>query len=459
MAKALETETEKGKYLCSECQTEFYGKKCPQCGNDKKNLALAPDGIDQELHRTNRVFGSIKDLRTSGEILDPDTVMRDEAVRVQLEEMQGNLRDSYVMKSQIKKKELELEIMRKESALKAEKEALEGKNSPPPQRKGQFGYQDPYYPPGMEQPQSFFPPANAQTAVMSHLMKMNKENRQEFLDSLANADPAAIATLSSLVAPAAQPAYPNPYAMPPWMHPIYAQQAPPQQQQSGPDPMELAVSIINTVSELMKNNQPQGDGGGLLNLYKEQMSDLRSEIKELRNRPPPSASIAELKPVLDDLASIKAQLANGGAGKKDALSSVREITGVIKDLEEMGLVQKPGPSGKSVEEELKLKEFDHKVKMDEKKVELDEKKISAEKVRSEMAKGMLGAMFNRSLEKKAGASDKPVAGNRPTAVVKPVVGQGQVVERPPEIVAEYPVEGAHVYETRAPVKRAATGVI
>ena len=455
-----EVEVEKSRYQCADCGVEFFGKKCPQCGNDKVNIVLAPDGIDQKLH-TKGVMWSVKDLSPASEITNPDNIMREEAARVQLEEMQNNMRDSYVMKSQIKKKELELEFMRKDAQLKEEKAVLEGPRQPPGSNgRGQVGqnYQDPYginmgMPSSM--PQSLFPPSNPQAAVMTHLMKMKKEERAEFLSSLADADPQAVSTLTSLVSPA--PTYqPQMYPgmnIPPWMMPAYNQ---PQMQQQK-DPFELAVSIINAVSELSGGNQPRPSGDSeVLQLYKEQLKEMREELKEMRLRPVNAVQSPDLRSVLDEISSLKTQMA-GVRGGNDIVSKVKELASIITDLESAGLVQKPGSEGKTVDDEIRVKQFEHQVKMDEKRAAIDEQKLNTEKTRSEVAKGMLGAMFQRSLAKN---TEKEDAGPKVQLIKPSVVGSSVRTSVQPSVVVEkFPVEGAVVYESRPSVKKIASEVL
>ena len=53
----------KAHYICDTCETEFSGTECLECGNRKGNRKLALDGIEQQLHNLNVVFGTADQLK------------------------------------------------------------------------------------------------------------------------------------------------------------------------------------------------------------------------------------------------------------------------------------------------------------------------------------------------------------------------------------------------------------
>jgi len=108
--------------ICAVCNEEFTGKKCPQCGNGTDNVDLAKDGIPRQTHSDSAAFGSAVSLRPTDVALNQEYEMSQELARSQQSELQDNLRESYVIKSQLKKLELEAKLKEKTNQL-----------SPPPQ--------------------------------------------------------------------------------------------------------------------------------------------------------------------------------------------------------------------------------------------------------------------------------------------------------------------------------------
>jgi len=98
-------------YLCTDCNVEYSGNACPECGNNKNNLKLAPDGIDQQLHKKTTVFGNLGSFKPANDLLSSSQDFAEKAALQDMEEMNNNMRASYVLKSEIKKKELEMQAL------------------------------------------------------------------------------------------------------------------------------------------------------------------------------------------------------------------------------------------------------------------------------------------------------------------------------------------------------------
>ena len=171
------------KMVCGSCGTVFTGKKCPECGNTKKNEELAGDEIPVADHERAIGLGTRTGLRTEDEALSAEYLMSREMANSQAEEMHDNLRETFLIKSRMKKLDLEAELRDKEARL-----------DPPRIPVQQTPQQEPQQSPMMTMiPQAAM---NPQAQFMNHFMKFSAEERGEFLEGLADADPAAMAMLS-----------------------------------------------------------------------------------------------------------------------------------------------------------------------------------------------------------------------------------------------------------------------
>lgn len=458
MAKAEGKEIQKGSYRCSQCNNEFTGTACPECGNKKDNMELSADGLDKSLHTTASMF---KGLRST-EATDAD-LLRAKAMQARIQEFDDNMGDAYVTRSEIKKKEEEIKKLKKEAEFNEMRAALESGKSIPSGPGA--APQNNMYDPGMNGMGGFpmFGAMSPQTVLMSKLMKMTGEERKEFLSSLEELDPQAVQNLSAMLAqpsPMTMPMGPagmnGMYGIPPWMmQQMMMQQmmngGHPQQQQQQPqaDPTEVALSMMSTMLEFVQKVQPQRNDDNLKEYFKELKEELRAARQEKAAQPQSS----ELKPVLDELMTVKAQLAAVNQ-RKGLAETVGEIKSLIEGLEAVGLVKKPGSEGRSVDEELALKKFDFEKETKQKELEIQEKKIEADRDRSAMGKTLLAGMMQRAMAKRQ--EGEPAAGpaKRVSVASRPVEKSARAAPAaPPEIVESYKADAGIVMETRVPVKR------
>lgn len=389
------------------------------------------------------------------------------AAQAQIQEFNDNMREAYVARSDIRRKEAELAKLRKEAELKEAKAALEsGKpistsQYPPQQNNGSM------YDNGMGGMGGFpvFGAMSPQTVLMSKLMKMSAEERKEFLSSLGDLDPQALSNLSAMLAqPASMPMNMpmNPssgmYNMPPWAQQQMMMQqmmngGHPQQQQQQPqaDPTEVALTMMNTMFELMQKMQPPRGDDNLKEYFKELKEELRAARQEKAAQP----QNAELKPVLDELLSLKAQVASVSQ-RRGLVDTVNEIRGLVEGLEAVGLVKKPGSEGRSVDDELRVKEFEFTRETKQKELEIQEMKIKADKDRSDMGKTLLAGMMQRAMMKNKEGAEAPSGPAKRVSVAGRAAGgpvRAAAPVSPPEIIESYKADAGTVMETRAPVKK------
>lgn len=479
MPKTEERPVEKARYMCNDCNQEFVGSKCPQCGTVKNLTRLAPNGISQQDHTIKTLFESPEDLKPT-EMSEFDLLDRTEAAAA-YKALKSNMREAYVARSDITKKEAELQRLKKQVELDEVKAALErgvpvGTAGQQPGRgvddtggMSGMGGMGGMGGSGMNMPFFGGMGMNPQAVFMSQLMKMDKEKRSEFLAQLSDADPQALSALSSMLAPAS-PAPMNMMAMnpgmmanmPPWMM-WYMMQQMMQQQSQQPqshaaqaDPTDTAVSIATTIFDLAQKMQPQRDDS-----IREMLKEFKDEMKAMREKLYGGGSgNADLKPVLDKINNLETQVAAAANNRPSVLDSVTQIQGLVNGLEAIGLVKRSGSEGRTVDDEVKLKQFDHTVEMEKKKMELEEKKIDADKQRADMAKNLFTGIFSRALLKR-GDSEIPV---KKVAFSTPSSGGGTLripafSPKPVEVIESHDTDGGRVLETRAPVKRSSTEVV
>ncbi|MDD5614972.1 MAG: hypothetical protein PHH85_02085 [Candidatus Methanoperedens sp.] len=459
MAKTEGKEIQKGSFRCNNCREEFTGAdKCPKCGSTQ-NAKLADDGIDQDLHTVANMFRVLK----STENADVD-LLQVKAAAAQMREFDDNMREAYVSRSDIKKKEAEIAKLKKEAELAEMRAAIEsGKPIPSSAAASQ---QNPggMYDNGMGGMGQFpmFGAMSPQTVLMSKLMKMNGEERKSFLTELGDLDPQAVANLSAMLtqsSPMSMPGGPGGgmYGMPPWMQQqMWMQQMmmngghPQQQQQPQPqaDPTEIALGLMSSMFEIMQKMQPQKNDDGL----KEYFKDLKEELKAMRQKEGGQAQVSELKPILDEIMNLRQQVAAVNQ-KKGLADTVNEIKGLIDGLESVGLVKKPGVEGRSVDEELKVKQFDFEKETKQKELEIQEKKIEVEKNRADMGKALLTGMLQRSMVKRREGDEALAPAAKKVSMTSKSVERVIRPATPPEIIESHAADAGIVTETRAPVKR------
>ena len=457
--KSKSDTTPKGNFVCSECMQEFQGKSCPECGNTKGNLKLSEDGIIQEMHKPSVLFGTDANLLPTDEALDDDILLARKAARMEQEEIADNLRQSVRIKSELKRLELEKQIAQKKQELEAVKTMHD--TAANYSQKDRQPVQD------ANIPSMGHNPLNPQAIFMTQLMRMDEKKREEFLNQLGEADPAALTHLSMMFggmqAPAGMPQMPgmnpmmNPYMMNPYMNPYMMQ---PQHQDQGEgqiSPMEIALAMVNQMMEMGDRMRPQPD-----NSAKEYIQELKQELKETNDRLTQAMTRdqeSSLKPLLDRLAGLESAIVNNQSrgGVKESITEVGEL---LSSLETLGLFQRGGHTGLSVDEQINLMRAQHDIDKDNKSMTLEEQKIEAEKNKADINKQIMSAVFQRGLSKNMTHADQPPTTQRNITtrgnITNTKRSSAPPIARPPVpkvIVDEVQAEAGVIRETAEPVKK------
>jgi len=445
---AVKEPKSKTSMVCSVCKEEFTGKKCPQCGNAADNTELAKDGIPRQTHSESATFGNAVSLRPTDMALNQEFEMSQELARSQQSELQDNLRESYVIKSQLKKIELEAKLREKTQQF-----------APPPQPQQQAPSPDPQQ---MQMPNPFQQPGlGPQAMFMNQFMKMTLEDRTEFLDQLSEADPAAMATLSGFFAQQPQPMQQqpmmNPYMQqmpnqfmqmpPPWM-----QQSQYEQQMPSEDPTTVALTIVDKLHELSAKTQqgPASEESQVVALLREELRAVNERLsmmgQDTRNM--------ENEAILVELGELRAQIntPQGGNTLRDQISDIKSM---VTDLQDIGMMQKP-ESTESIDDQIKLDVAKHNIKKEDREIEIKELELKSEEANRAMKKSLVSGLFNRSLQK----SLNPPTETQPGAIPqRPAVSTGpmnSVVYQPPKpdvVIDEFISDAGVIKETRAPVRK------
>ena len=447
---AVKPKEPKTAMVCAVCKEEFTGKKCPQCGNSADNVELAKDGIPRETHSQSAALGTAVSLKPTDMALNQEYEMVQELARGQQSELQDNLRESYVIKSQLKRLELEEKLREKQQQFAPPPRSQQQAPSPEPQ---QMQMPNPFQQQGLG-PQAMF---------MNQFMKMTLEDRTEFLDQLAEADPAAMATLSGFFAhqPPQQMQQPmmNPYA-PPQM-PQYMQMPPPwtQQPQYEPqaapeDPTTVALTIVDKLHELSAKTQqgPASEDSQVIALLREELRVVNERLSAIGQ----DNRAVENEAVLMELGELRAQIAapQGGNSLKDQISDIKSM---VIDLQDIGMMHKP-ESTNTVDEQIRLSEANHSIKKEDREMELKEIELKARDADKEMKKSLVTGLFNRQLQKSLNPPSEAQPGAVPQHNAAFPGSMNSVVRQPPKpdvIVEEFISDAGVVTETRSPVSKAA----
>ncbi len=462
MAKSSEDTSktvQRGAYICSACKTEFEGTSCPDCGNTKGNLRLASDGIEHELHKSSHLFNA-GNLRPAEDFMISDSQQLErKRVQMQMDELDDNLREAQVIRTQIKMKDQQMALKRKEiEAKKLEEQSTEymsGRSNTPPSQPQQREEQQQF--PNMP----FMSNMSPQAVFMQQLMKMDSKKRAELIEQLSEADPGALANLSSMFQQA-QPQqqqitqYPNPYGQYPMIPPWMMQQQPQQHQQQAPtDPIALVTSIF----ELSKQMQPPKDDS-----MKDMLHEFKDEIKKVHDRMDVVLTRERDKdtnPILEKINHLEQKFNNGGGGKS-VVDQVNELTSLVEGLEKAGLVKRSGSADKTIDDELKLKEFDFKRETKNREIQIEESRMEAEKSKSSLTQSIVSSLLQRGIQKGIQAredEDNPKSGSGSTSRTPTIINRVRTVSAPAsvEAISEVTTEGGVVRETRRPVKKTETG--
>lgn len=444
--------------MCPACKHEFEGTECSNCGNKKGLIKQASDGIDQDLHTTAHLLSGT--LRAAGDFMSDAQQLEKKRATMQMEEMDDNLREAYVLKSKLKLHDLEMQTRRKEIERKKLDEQSEdyvsGRSAMPPSQPQQREEQNPF--PNMPFMQQLSP----QAIFMQQLMRMDSKKRAEFIDQLSEADPGALANLSSMFQSAQPqqqqqqmypPMQPNQYGqypmMPPWMQQPQPQQ--PQQHQTDP------IALVTAIFELSQKMQPQRDDS-----MKDTLHEFKDEIKKVHDRMDVVLTRERDKdsnPILDKINSLE-QKFNSGGGGKSIVDQVNDLTSLVDGLEKAGLVKRSGSADKTIDDELKLKEFDFKRETKNREIEIEESRMEAEKSKSDLTQKIVSSLLQRGIQKNMQAREDEDNPKQTSASRTPPTLNRVRTVRPPEpveVISEVTTEAGVVRETRRPVKKTETG--
>lgn len=436
--------------VCAVCNEEFIGKKCPQCGNGANNTELAKDGIPRDTHSQSAAFGNAISLKPTDMALNQEYEMVQELARGQQSELQDNLRESYVIKSQLKRLELEEKLKEKQQQYAPPPQPQQQTSSPNPQ---QMQIPNPFQQQGLG-PQAMF---------MNQFMKMTLEDRTEFLDQLSEADPAAMATLSGFFQQQPQPmmqqpmANPymqqqmNPYMQmpPPWMQqPQYEPQAP------ADDPTTVALTIVDKLQDMSARSQQAApsEESQVVALLREELRAVNERLSAIGNE----SRNVENEAILMELGELRAQMSvpQGGNSFKDQISDIKSM---VTDLQDIGIMHKP-ESTQSVDEQIKLSQAHHTIKKEDREIEIRELELKAKETDKAMKKSLVSGLFNRQLQK----SLHPPADVPPGAMPQHspgVVSPGHSIvhqsSKPNVVIDEFISDAGVVTETRTPVNKPA----
>ena len=434
--------------FCAVCKEEFTGKKCPQCGNSADNTELAKDGIPRQTHSESAAFGNAISLKPTDMALNQEYEMSQELARSQQNELQDNLRESYVIKSQLKKIELEAKLKEKTNQL-----------APPPAPQQQAPPPDPQQ---MQMPNPFQQQGlGPQAMFMNQFMKMTLEDRTEFLDQLAEADPAAMATLSGFFQqqPQQQMQQPmmNPYMQQPMnpymqMPPQWMQQ--PQYEQPMPteDPTTVALTIVDKLHELSAKTQqgPASEDSQVVALLREELRAVNERLSAITQ----DGRSVENEAILIELGELRSQIGNSG-NNNNLKTQIHSIKEMVTDLQDIGMMHKP-ESTNTVDEQIRLSEAHHSIQKEDREIELKELEMKSEEANRAMKKNLVSGLFNRSLQK----SLSPPTETPPGAIPKqPPVSTGPMnsivyqPQKPDVIIDEFITDAGVIKETRAPVRK------
>ena len=434
--------------VCAVCKEEFTGKKCPQCGNSADNTELAKDGIPRDTHAQSAALGNAVSLKPTDMALNQEYEMVQELARGQQSELQDNLRESYVIKSQLKRLELEEKLKEKQQQY-----------APPPQPQQQA---PPPEPQQMQIPNPFQQQGlGPQAMFMNQFMKMTLEDRTEFLDQLSEADPAAMATLSGFFQQQPQQMMQQPM-MNPYMQQMpnqFMQMPPPfmQQPQYEPqapveDPTTVALSIVDKLHELSAKTQQSApsEDSQVVALLREELRAVNERLSAIGQ----DSRNVENEAILIELGELRSQIGNAG-GNNDLKTQIHSIKEMVTDLQDIGMMHKP-ESTNTVDEQIQLSQAHHNIQKEDREMEIKELEMKSEEASRAMKTSLVSGLLNRSLQK----SLSPPAETPPGAIQqRPATIPGEINSvvyqspKPTKVIDEFISDAGVVKETRAPVNK------
>lgn len=445
---AVKPKEPKTAMICAVCNEEFTGKKCPQCGNGADNKELAQDGIPRQTHSDSATFGNAVSLKPTDMALNQEFEMVQELARSQQSELQDNLRESYVIKSQLKKMELEEKLREKTQQFTPPPQPQQ--QAPPPESQ-QMQMPNPFQQQGLG-PQAMF---------MNQFMKMTLEDRTEFLDQLAEADPAAMATLSGFFAqqPPMMQQQPmvNPY-MQQQMNP-YMQMPPPWMQQSqqepqapADDPITVALTMVDKLQDMSARSQQSApsEDSQVVTLLREELRVVNERLSAMAQE----SRTVENEAILMEIGELRSRLSSPQDGNtlKDQIHGIKEM---VTDLQEIGFMSKP-ESNNTIDEQIKLSQAHHNIQKEDREIKLQELKLKTEESDKEMRKNLVSGLFNRQLQKTLQVPTETPPGatsqhpTRMTPSVNTIVPHAQ---KHTVVIDEISSEAGVVKETRSTIER------
>ena len=386
--------TAKGKYICSNCNIEFSGTKCPECGTGTGNIRIAEDGIPQGNHTNDNIFGNPDDLEGYVRTTDDEFLMDVQNAKMAKLEFTENLRQSQVMSSEIKKIEKEKKLLEKKRELDRLKEGTEE----------MFGVNELSHGSAEQFPnQPLFGAQSPQAQFMSQLMKMDGEKRAEFMGQLSDADPGALNQLSSMfVQPQCQtgqmPGNPGQF---PGMYPPWMMQQPPQAQHESQQ-QESTTSVMREMFSLMKEMQPVRDDSAI-----DIIRELKDEIKGLHSRMDSVGRESQGQGGNDALIQYVQNLEKKieSARQMPTFSEqARELKETIQNLESIGLMNN-NTGTSSIEDRIRMKEIDHQIDMETKHFQVERDTADVEQNKQRSREAFTKSLFTNILS--PGHKDEP----------------------------------------------------
>lgn len=433
------------KTKCPDCDTEFTGKTCPECGTTKELKPLAADGLPRDMHKSDVVFGDVNQLSKSSDLLDTDDELINERAKYQKAEANDNLRESYVLRSELKNMDLKKQKLEKQIELdRYHVDPVSG-----PAKEWPVAYpasqQQPEQP--GQQPQSLFGPVSPQATFMKQLMGMKKEERGDFLEQLTDADPNALQTLSGMFQQNSMmnPGMNNPMMnsqYPPWMYQMMSQQQQPQQQEPAKDPMVGAVEMMGIMFEMFKGMQPPPD-----NSSNEKMTEFKNAIEKINDKLE-TRLVDNTNDVNETLRLELHEIRNKITDERPMTSfsqNVHEMKEMITDLESLGMINNVGSNETTVDDKLKLQKSAHEIDMDNKRFDLEKGKINTADREADTKKEIVSALMKGRMQRRF--SD--VVNDAPASV--PVVQQQPIQSKrskPKKVFSEIQTDSGIIQETR-----------
>ena len=216
---------------------------------------------------------------------------------------------------------------------------------------------------------------------------------------------------------------------------------------------------MKSIFELSREMQPPKDDS-----MKDMMHEFKDEMKKVHDRMDvvlTKERDRDSSPLLEKMNSLEQKFNNGERGKS-IVDQVNDLTSLVDGLEKAGLVRRSGSSDKTIDDELKLKEFDFKRETKNREIEIEESRMEAEKSKSSLTQSIVSSLLQRGIQKGIQAredEDTPRASQGSASRAPPTLNRVRTV-RPPEpveVISEVATEAGVVRETRRPVKKTETG--